>query len=161
MGKVTKKVGEITEPMIESLGLELVDVEFVKEGEQWFLRIFIENPESETGIEDCELVSRQINDLLDEYNLIQKSYILEVSSPGLERPLKKEADFDRFKDHSVFIKTYSPINGEKEFNGKLLNRENQDIFVKTKAGDKIKIPLDLITSARLAIDFEGGARYES
>jgi len=158
MGKVTKNVCEIAEPVIESLGLELVDVELIKEGEQWYLRIFIENPENETGLEDCELVSRQINDLLDEHNLIQESYILEVSSPGLERPLKKETDFDRFKDHSVFIKTYGPFNGEKEFNGKLLKRENQNVLIKIKTGDIIKIPLDQIATARLAIDFEGGAQ---
>jgi len=153
MGKTTDRIKKLASPVADSFGLELVDVEFVKEGNNWTLRVFIEDPEGETDLEDCEAVSRKLSDLLDEKDPIEQSYILEVSSPGLERPLKKKADFDRFRDRLVAIKTYAPIKGEKEFKGILLKREGEDIFIKNDQEDVIKIPFDKIASAHLVIDF--------
>ncbi len=154
MSKITDQISEIAEPIIKAQGLELVDIEYVKEGSRWYLRVFIEKLNDEVTVEDCEKTSKMLSDLLDDDDPINESYILEVSSPGLERPLKKPSDFERFKDELVYIKTYGPINGDKEFTGTLLGKEEEDVLLKKKGDDKlVKIPYKKIASARLAIDF--------
>ena len=103
-------------PIIEQNGFELVDVEYVKEGGSWYLRAYIDKPGGIT-VDDCEIVSRAFGDLLDEKDFIEDSYILEVSSPGLGRPLKKDKDFDRNMGSEVEIRLYKAQNGSKEFTG--------------------------------------------
>ena len=100
--------------------LELVDVEFVKEGRDWFLRVYIDTPEGNIDIDQCALVSEKLSEELDRTDPITQNYFLEVSSPGAERPLKKEEDFQKAIGQYVFIKTYEPIDGMKEFEGYLL-----------------------------------------
>ena len=119
MSKVTEVVEELAEPIINELGLELVEIQFVKEGKNWFLRIYIDK-ESGVDIEDCGLVSERLSEKLDEIDAITQNYFLEVSSPGAERPLKKASDFEKAIGKNVFIKTYEPIDGEKGFEGTLL-----------------------------------------
>ncbi|MEH7177178.1 ribosome maturation factor RimP [Neobacillus vireti] len=155
MSKVTKVVEELAQPIIQELALELVEVEFVKEGKNWFLRVYIDK-ENGVDIEDCGIVSERLSEKLDELDPITQNYFLEVSSPGAERPLKKAKDFEKAIGKNVFIKTYEPIDGEKGFEGTLLdyNGEIVKIEMKIKTRKKvIEIPFEKVASARLAIVF--------
>ena len=111
-----QKTETLLEPIITRLGFELVDVEYVKEGGQWYLRAYIDKPGGIT-VDDCEAVSREFSDILDEKDYIEDSYIFEVSSPGLGRPLKKEKDFKRSLGEEVEVRTYRAIDHQKEFIG--------------------------------------------
>mgnify|MGYP002620706336 CR=1 FL=1 len=103
-------------PIIEANNFELVDVEYVKEGSNWYLRAYIDK-EGGISVDDCEVVSRAFSDKLDEEDFIDDAYIMEVSSPGLGRPLKKEKDYKRSMGKELEIRTYRAINREKEFYG--------------------------------------------
>lgn len=111
-------VEELAKPIVDSFGLELFDVEFVKENNEWFLRIFIDSEDGIT-IDDCTNVSRKLSDKLDELDPINVSYYLEVSSPGINRPLKTERDFERYIDHKIKVKLYEAVNGKKVLKGVL------------------------------------------
>lgn len=130
--RVEDIVTEIAQPIVEALSYELVDVEFVKEGTNWCLRVFIDKPGG-IGIDDCQAVSEKLSDKLDETDPIKQSYILEVSSPG-ERPLKKERDFERFKGEIVEVKLYMPLNGKKVFEGELIGLVDDKVEIKTDEG---------------------------
>lgn len=148
---VSNKVENLIMPVIEKNKIELVDVQYLKEGKEWYLRIFIDKPEGIT-LDDCELISREIGQLLDERDLIKTSYILEVSSPGIERPLKKEKDYLRFLGSKIMIKTFEAINGEKTFVGNL--KEFKEGIVTLNVNEKdINISLDKVASANLTVDF--------
>lgn len=151
MSKTESVVEEMARPVTDQLGLELVDVEFKKEGGNWFLRVFIDKPEGITH-EDCQAVSEKISDLLDEKDPIEQNYFLEVSSPGIERPLKKVADFEKYRDSLVNISTFMPIEGQKTFQGKLQGVEEGSVVI-TVNQKRLLIPFDKISSARLAIEF--------
>lgn len=156
MSQVIKTVEELTEPIVEDLSLELIEVEFVKEGNDWFLRVYVDTPEGDIDIDQCALVSERLSEELDRVDPIPQNYFLEVSSPGAERPLKKDQDFENAIGQYVFIKTYAPIEGMKEFEGYLLSYSPEgaevEIRIKTR---KITIFIDKkkIALARLAIDF--------
>ncbi|NWQ44210.1 ribosome maturation factor RimP [Bacillus sp. EB106-08-02-XG196] len=155
MSKVTEVVEELTQPIILELGLELVEIEFVKEGKNWFLRVYIDK-ENGVDIEDCGIVSERLSEKLDELDPITQNYFLEVSSPGAERPLKKAKDFEKAIGKNVFIKTYEPIDGEKGFEGKLLEYDGQTVKVEMKIKTRkkvIEIPVEKVASARLAVIF--------
>lgn len=153
--KVTEIVEEIAQPIIDELNLELVDLEYVKEGKDWFLRVFID---SETGvdIEDCGMVSERLSEELDKHDPIPHLYFLDVSSPGAERPLKKEQDFHKAIGKQVAIKTYEPIEDSKLFEGKLLSYTGETvtlaIMIKTRKKE-VQIPMSKVASARLAVAF--------
>ena len=115
-----KKAEDLILPIIEENKFELVDIEFVKEGPNWYLRVFIDKDEGIT-IDDCELVSKAFEKKLDEEDIIKQAYILEVSSPGIDRPLKKDKDFKRCIGKLIDIKLYKPFEGRKEFQGTLEN----------------------------------------
>lgn len=115
---------ELIMPIIEANNFELVDIEWVKEGSNWYLRAYIDK-EGGITVDDCELVSRAFNDILDEKDYISENYIFEVSSPGLDRPLKKEKDFQRSLGEEVEIKLYKAIDKQKEFSG-ILDRYDKD-----------------------------------
>ncbi|WP_213423275.1 ribosome maturation factor RimP [Bhargavaea massiliensis] len=156
MSKVTHEVETLVAPILEEQDLELVDIEFVKEGRDWFLRVFIDTPGGGIDIEQCAAVSEQLSVRLDEADPIPQNYFLEVSSPGAERPLKKEQDMERAVGQYVHIRTYEPIDGRKEFEGYLLSYgdEGAEIEMKVKTRKvKVLIPKDKIAFARLAIDF--------
>jgi ribosome maturation factor RimP len=125
--KVIDTVSEMVQPILDNLQLELVDIEFVKEGQSWFLRVFIDSDDG-VDIEECAKVSEALSEKLDEADPISQNYFLEVSSPGAERPLKKKADFMKALGKNVYIKTYEPIEGNKEFEGELsaFDGENSD-----------------------------------
>lgn len=150
--KVTAQVEEIAKPIVDSLQLELVEVEYVKEGANWYLRVYIDKPGG-VDLDDCQAVSEQLDKLLDEKDPIPNSYILEVSSPGIERPLKRPEDYQRFAGKLVNIKTYAPIDGQKSISGKLIGLEQGDTVVIEIDGKQLRLPLNSIASARLAIEF--------
>jgi ribosome maturation factor RimP len=155
MSKVTEVVEELTQPILQELELELVEIEFVKEGKNWFLRVYIDK-ENGVDIEDCGIVSERLSEKLDELDPITQNYFLEVSSPGAERPLKKAKDFEKAIGKNVFIKTYEPIDGEKGFEGKLLDYDGQTVKVEMKIKTRkkvIEIPFEKVASARLAVIF--------
>ncbi|MGC8229793.1 ribosome maturation factor RimP [Pseudobacillus badius] len=155
MSKVVETVEQLVKPITEELDLELVDIEYVKEGKNWFLRVYIDK-EAGVDIEECGMVSERLSEKLDETDPIPYNYFLEVSSPGAERPLKKMKDYERAVGKRVHVKTYEPIDGEKTFEGTLLSFEQEELvveyLVKTRK-KQVVIPLDKIAKARLAISF--------
>ncbi|MCA1030110.1 ribosome maturation factor RimP [Bacillus timonensis] len=153
--KVTQIVEELVIPILDDLQLELVDIEYVKEGKNWFLRIYIDS-EKGIDIEECGTVSEKLSEKLDEIDPIPYNYFLEVSSPGAERPLKKDADFTKSIGKQVYVKTYEPIDGEKVFEGELtaFDGEKVTLTVMIKTRKKVfEIPYEKIASARLAVMF--------
>ncbi|TXC91921.1 ribosome maturation factor RimP [Metabacillus litoralis] len=153
--KVTETVEEIVVPILDDMNLELVDIEYVKEGSNWFLRLFIDS-EKGIDIEECGVVSERLSEKLDELDPIQHNYFLEVSSPGAERPLKKESDVTKAIGKQVHVKTYEPINGEKTFEGVLTDFDGQiltiTVTIKTRK-KQIEIPYEKVAKARLAVTF--------
>lgn len=129
--EIEKKVTELIAGYIDSKGFELVDIEYVKENVEYFLRIFIEK-EGGITLDDCVDVTRYINPILDEKDFIQNEYRLQVSSPGLDRALKKESDFKRYTGRLVEVKLFSKLNGEKEFSGTLLGLFDDEVKIEDK-----------------------------
>ncbi|MEH7122693.1 ribosome maturation factor RimP [Bacillus sp. JJ1503] len=155
MSKVTDTVGQLVTPILDELNLELVDIEYVKEGRDWFLRVFIDK-ENGVDIEECGLVSEKLSEKLDEIDPIPYNYFLEVSSPGAERPLKNEKDFEKAVGKNVFIKTYEPIDGDKTFEGILTHFDGHTVTVEIKIKTRkksIDIPYEKVANARLAVVF--------
>ncbi|CAH0256675.1 MULTISPECIES: ribosome maturation factor RimP [Peribacillus] len=153
--KVTEVVEELALPILEELQLELVEVEYVKEGKSWFLRVYIDK-ETGVDIEDCGNVSEKLSEKLDEVDPIPQNYFLEVSSPGAERPLKKEKDFLNAIGKNVYIKTYEPILDEKEFEGTLTSFDGAEVTLEVRIKTRKKtivIPFEKVAKARLAITF--------
>ena len=125
-----KRTEELILPILDDFGFELVDVEYVKEGKEYYLRAYIDKLGGIT-IDDCVDVSRKMNDLLDKYDYISEQYIFEVSSPGLDRPLKKDKDFERSIGKEVEVHTFKRIDGEKEFIGELSAFDDDTFTIKT------------------------------
>ena len=152
MGKVAETVTDFVLPIAHSEDLNLIDVEFLKEGSDWILRIFLENKDGDLTIEECEKVSRALSIILDEEDPIDKSYILEVSSPGLERPLKTEEDFERFRGELIAVKTFKKINGEKEFIGTLKEFADDQITLILDDDQEMSIDYSLVARANLTFE---------
>ena len=146
-----QKTEAILTPIVESRGFELVDVEYVKEAGTWYLRGYIEKTGGIT-VNDCEDVSRAYSDILDEQDFIEDSYIMEISSPGLDRPLKKEKDFKRSLGKLVEIRTYRPIEKQKEFCG-ILNAYDSNSVTIDEDGTERTFDKKDIALIRLAIEF--------
>lgn len=147
-----KKVEAILMPIIEEKNFELVDVEFVKEGPNWYLRIYIDK-EGGITIDDCEAVSRALEVELDKNDPIEQAYILEVSSPGIDRPLKKESDFAKYAGEIVDIKLYKAFEGSKEYQGALKGLENNIVTITDDNGKEISFDRKDIAGVRLAVIF--------
>ena len=147
-----QKTEQLLQPIVDEYGFELVDVEYVKEGSTWYLRSYIDKPGG-ISIDDCEKVSRRLSDILDQEDFIEDAYILEVSSPGRGRPLKKEKDFKRSLGEEVEVKTYRMIDKQKEFTG-ILKDYDEDTGTITLA-DETEKTFDKgdIALIRLAFDF--------
>ena len=139
-------------PVMEENHFELVDVEYVKEAGTWYLRAYIDK-EGGFTVDDCEMVSRRLGDWLDKEDFIDESYILEVSSPGLGRPLKKEKDYVRSMGKEVEIRTYRAINREKEFYGILSAYDENTVTIKTEDETEMTFEKSDIALIRLAFDF--------
>ncbi|MCD8365658.1 MAG: ribosome maturation factor RimP [Clostridiales bacterium] len=139
-------------PLMEEFRFELVDVEYVKEGGTWYLRAYIDK-EGGITVNDCEAVSRRMSDLLDEEDFIDDSYVLEVSSPGLGRPLKKEKDYIRSMGKEIEIRTYRAIDRKKEFRGVLSAYTEDTVTIVTNEEQTITFEKKEIALIRLAFDF--------
>ncbi len=142
----------LLQPIVEGKGFELVDVEYVKEGGNWYLRAYIDKPGGIT-VDDCEVVSRAFSDILDEKDYIDDAYIFEVSSPGLGRPLKKEKDFKRSIGEEVEIRTYRPINRQKEFVGLLKEYDQETVTIEYEDETTQVFQRSDIALIRLSFDF--------
>jgi ribosome maturation factor RimP len=156
-GDVCGHVSGIALPILESLGMELADVEFVRVGRDSVLRLFIDK-EGGVTLDDCADVSRELSAILDVEDVIPGHYSLEVSSPGLDRPLKKPADYERFAGHLVKVRTYEAFpddagNKRKTFIGRLTGLVDGNVAMKLSEGQSASIPLDKIAKANLEFEF--------
>ena len=147
-----QKAEAILTPIVESKGFELVDVEFVKEAGTWFLRAYIDKPGGIT-IDDCEVISRALSDRMDEEDFIEEAYILEVSSPGLGRPLKKYKDLERSLGESVDVKLFRAMDRQKEFTGILKAWDKDTVTLEFEEEAELVIERSNIALIRLAFDF--------
>ena len=153
---ISAKVTALLEEYTEGRELAIYKVVYKKEGPDWVLRVFLDKPmgaESEyVSIEECEEATRYLSEKLDELDIIDRSYNLEVSSPGLDRELIHESDFVRFAGREVEVKTYQQIDGSKNFEGTLVSKENGIVTIDTGA-KRLEIPADKISKINLAIVF--------
>lgn len=149
--KITEQVWQFAEPLVKENGCSLWDVEYVREGGEWFLRLYIDK-EGGVDIDDCEKVSRAVDPVLDEKDPIPESYRFEVCSAGLERQLKRPSDFERFMGEPILLKTYQPKNGTKEFPGVLAGYDNGTVTVDMN-GTPIAFEKTEIALVRLRVEF--------
>lgn len=157
MSSVVETVTSLVLPIVEEKNFELVEVEFVKEGKSWFLRVYIDK-EGGIDIEECAYVSEQLSEKLDalDPDPIPQAYFLEVSSPGAERPLKKEEDFKKALGSFIHVSLYEAFEGEKQFEGNLMRVDEDELVLKIKVKTREKeltIRRKNIAKARLAIQF--------
>ncbi len=139
-------------PVLAEHQFELVDVEYVKEAGNWYLRSYIDK-EGGITVDDCEVISRILSDWLDKTDFIQDSYIMEVSSPGLGRPLKKDKDFERSLGDEVEIRLYKPRNKQKEFTGTLKAYDKETVTIVLEDGSEEVFMRTELALIRLAFDF--------
>jgi ribosome maturation factor RimP len=154
MSEAVEQIRQLLDPILDSMGLDLWDLEFQKQGPKWLLRVYIDR---EIGggvtLKDCETVSRDLSAALDVDDLISHAYTLEVSSPGLDRTLSKPEHFIRFAGSAIRIKTYQPIEREKVFRGRLQGIVGTIVQVEVGEGQVINIPLSNIALASLEVEF--------
>lgn len=153
MARIEDQVENLLKPIITNLGYDLYDVIYTKEGKDFYLRIFIDK-KGGIGIEDCEKVNEAINDILDEKDIISESYFLEVSSPGLERNLRKEKHFLDNIGKKITLKLYRPVNKKREFTGILRGFKDNKIVLEVE--ELLEFELKDTVSVNIVFDFEGG-----
>lgn len=149
---IVEIVKQICEPIVDELGYELVDVEFLKEGSNYFLRIYLDK-QGGINLDDCQRMSQQLSDKLDERDPITVPYYLEVSSPGLDRPLKTDKDLKRNLGREIEVKLYEPLNGKKIIEGALEAYEEKAVIVRTENNEVINIPREVIALIKLVVKF--------
>ncbi|MFA5523359.1 MAG: ribosome maturation factor RimP [Tissierellales bacterium] len=145
-------ISEMVNPILQKFFYELVDVEYIKEGPYFYLRVFIDKPSGVT-IDDCQKVSEELSTLLDKEDPIKENYFLEVSSPGLDRPLKKNKDLERSIDKDIEISLYKQISGKKKHIGKLVRFDDNNLFVIDEKNEELQLSRELISKVNLAIKF--------
>jgi len=153
MDDMSEQIRQLLNPILESLGLSLWNLEFQKHGPQWLLRIYIDREDSGVTLDDCEAVSRDLGTILDVENIIPHAYTLEVSSPGLDRALIRPEHFARFSGSAIKIKTYQQIQGQKIFHGKLLGLVGDIVRVELETGMIMEIPAGAIAKTSLEVKF--------
>lgn len=148
MKKVSKEflLEELATPVVESLGYELTDLTFEKKGKDWYLTLFIDS-ENGISLEDCETVSRPISEMLDEQDPIEQSYFLEVSSPGMDRPLKKEKHFLSNLDKKIAVHLFAPMDGKKDIEGVLKSYNTDELTLELKTGELLTLENNKIAKA--------------
>ena len=149
--KVELQVEEMIQPILEQHHYELVDIEYKKEGSHWYLRIYIDK-EGGVTIDDCQLVSEKVSSLLDEKDPIPQSYFLEVSSPGLDRILKKPSDFERYQGSKVDVSLYKGVDGDKKFTGELMGWEDDKLLIRAN-NEVLSFTRNEVAVVRLAVEF--------
>ena len=151
MSKITETVEALAKPVVEENGCSIWDVEYVKEGGNYYLRVFIDK-DGGVGIDDCEKISRALDPILDEADPIPDSYIFEVGSPGCERELKRPSDFEAFTGSEVEVRTYRAVNGCKSFIGVLEAYNEGDLTIKVGNND-VTLTKDDISKVKLHVSF--------
>ena len=149
MSKVTETVAALASPLAKELGLEIWDVEYVREAGQWFLRVYIDK-EGGVGIDDCEALSRALDPVLDEKDPVPDSYVFEVSSAGAERELKRPGDFERYMGSNAEVRLYRPVNGSKSYVG-TLSGYNDGAVTLTIGGKEYTFDKSQVAQVRLRI----------
>ena len=149
--KITEQVWQFAEPVVVEKGCSLWDVEYVREGGEWFLRLYIDK-DGGVDITDCEAISRAVDPILDEKDPIPESYHFEVCSAGLERALKRPGDFEKFMGAKVLVKLYQPKNGSKELKGELKAYDNGDVTI-AQADNEITLKKNEVALVRLYVEF--------
>ena len=152
---IKKLVAEETSEFFDKNGYELYNVEFVKEGSDWFLRVYIDmiDPDRYVGTEDCEKVSRYLSDMLDKKDPVSQSYYLEVSSPGMDRTLLKDADFERYAGKRVELSLYKAMNGQKKLEGILKGLEGDEIVITDDAENILRLQKKQVAKTKLVVIF--------
>ena len=148
MGPMEERVQRLLEPTVAALGYELLGVEYMSQGKHSRLRLFIDGPDG-IGLEDCSKVSHQVSGVLDVEDPIKGQYSLEVSSPGLDRPLFTAAHFERFIGHKVKLRSKLPVNGQRKFTGVIRAVEQEDIYISMENDEELKIACHEIDQANL------------
>jgi ribosome maturation factor RimP len=150
-----EKIRQLIEPVIESEDMEIIDVECLKMKFRWLVRIYIDK-EGGVTVDDCSEISKQVGDILDVYDVLRGSYTLEVSSPGLDRPLTRDKDFIKYRGSTVRIKTGEKLDGVKNFHGKLndyLDENGAKTLIVDVSGKIYRIPRDMVVKAHLVYEF--------
>ena len=150
-GSLEENVKEIAEPLIADFGMELVDVSYLHEFGRWVLRVFIDKPGGVT-LDDCSSISRELGTLLDVEDIIPRSYVLEVSSPGLDRPLIKEKDFVNAAGKKINLKTKLPIEGRRNFKAVIVGVTGGKVVLKDSEGKVWEIELSNVDKARCEVE---------
>lgn len=150
--RIVNKVSQLVEPVVHEFGMEIVDVEFRPERGRWILRVFIDK-EGGITVDDCASVSRELGDLIEAEDIIDYPYVLEISSPGLNRPLRKESDFIRSIGKMVKLKMSRPINRRRNFTGRLADVREGVIILLVDENNLVELPLKEIDKARLKYEF--------
>ncbi len=150
--EILKTVKQMCQTIADELGFELVDMEYIKEFGSYFLKVYIDKLGG-VSTEDCEKMSEKLSLMLDERDPIKEAYYLEVSSPGLDRPLKTDKDLKKNLDKDVEIKLYQPINNMKNYEGVLVDFNDDEIVIKDSQGKTVSLPKEVISIVRLAIKF--------
>lgn len=154
MTKTEKELETLVKPIVEQLGYELYDVEFVKEGSEWFLRVYIDSKEKSIDLDDCEKVSNLVGEILDEKDPISTAYNLEVSSCGLERHLRELRHYEEALQKRVELKLYTQFNGSKVFVGKLISVTDKAVTILDDDEKDVIIELSNISSAKIIFNWE-------
>jgi ribosome maturation factor RimP len=149
--QVRQQVEQLAEALVASEGMELVDLEYRREGRRWMLRLFIDKDGGVT-LDDCASISRELGDLLDVKDVIPQAYVLEVSSPGLNRRLRKKEDFSRFAGQKVKLRLVAPIDGRRKIVGELEGIEDEAVIVTAPEG-RCSVALKDIARANLIYEF--------
>lgn len=153
--KITEITKDLLDEFLKANGLELYDIKFVKEGPDWFLKIFIEKIEEGKYIstEDCEKVSKFLSEKLDEKDPIEQNYYLEVSSPGLDRELSRTSHFKKFIGSDIEVRLFKNLDGRKKYEGKLIEAEDEKIVIERDSKEALEIPREEISKANLLVTF--------
>ena len=150
--KIIEKIEKIVTPVVNEMGLSLVDIEYMQDGGYWYVRIYVENLNGEITLEECAAISGKIDEDVDK--LIEQRFFLEVSSPGIERPLKKIEDFIRFKGEKIKVSLKHKINDKKSFEGIITECEDNIIFLEIEEENIVEIPFSEVKKANIIYEFD-------
>lgn len=150
--KIIEKIEKIVTPVINEMGLSLVDIEYMQDGGYWYVRIYVENLNGEITLEECAAISGKIDEDVDK--LIEQRFFLEVSSPGIERPLKKIEDFIRFKGEKIKVSLKHKINDKKSFEGIIIECKDNIIFLEIEEENIVEIPFSEVKKANIIYEFD-------
>lgn len=150
--KIIEKIEKIVTPVVNEMGLSLVDIEYMQDGGYWYVRIYVENLNGEITLEECAAISGKIDEDVDK--LIEQRFFLEVSSPGIERSLKKIEDFIRFKGEKIKVSLKHKINDKKSFEGIITECKDNIIFLEIKEENIVEIPFSEVKKANIIYEFD-------